>query len=135
MLDTDICSDRCTREYGNPCQSIIDGKEVDVQPLEGLESIEIDGKRDDHLRIQDGAMMRWDPRCKKPMSTLQASFLSQMSQVLFSSSGSVSASDSEPSQTPIMGCIAWICQKRNTSLEGTVRKVTLELLPFLDPDR
>jgi saccharopine dehydrogenase-like NADP-dependent oxidoreductase len=30
-------------EYGNPCQSVIDGKVVDAAPLEGLEEIEIDG--------------------------------------------------------------------------------------------
>ena len=30
-------------EYGNPCQSVIDGKIVDAAPLEGLEEIEIDG--------------------------------------------------------------------------------------------
>lgn len=31
-------------EYGNLCQSIVNGKEVDVLPLEGLEEISIDGK-------------------------------------------------------------------------------------------
>ena len=30
-------------EYGNPCQSVVDGKIVDAAPLEGLEEIEIDG--------------------------------------------------------------------------------------------
>jgi len=30
-------------EYGNPCQAIVDGRMVDVAPLEGLEEIEIDG--------------------------------------------------------------------------------------------
>ena len=30
-------------EYGNPCQSVVDGKMVDAAPLEGLEEIEIDG--------------------------------------------------------------------------------------------
>src|SRR4051812_46445822 len=30
-------------EYGNPCQAIVDGKVMDVAPLEGLEEIEIDG--------------------------------------------------------------------------------------------
>lgn len=30
-------------EYGNPCQSIVDGKVVEAAPLEGLEEIEIDG--------------------------------------------------------------------------------------------
>lgn len=36
-------TDGVINEYGNPCQSIIDREEVDVQPLEGLEEIEIDG--------------------------------------------------------------------------------------------
>jgi saccharopine dehydrogenase-like NADP-dependent oxidoreductase len=30
-------------EYGNPCQSVVDGKIIDAAPLEGLEEIEIDG--------------------------------------------------------------------------------------------
>ncbi len=30
-------------EYGNPCQAIVDGRMVEVLPLEGLEEIEIDG--------------------------------------------------------------------------------------------
>ena len=30
-------------EYGNPCQAIVDGRNVEVAPLEGLEEIEIDG--------------------------------------------------------------------------------------------
>ncbi len=30
-------------EYGNPCQSVVDGRTLDVSPLEGLEEIEIDG--------------------------------------------------------------------------------------------
>lgn len=36
-------TDGVINEYGNLCQSIVDGKEVDVLPLEGLEQIEIDG--------------------------------------------------------------------------------------------
>ena len=36
-------TDGIINEYGNLCQSIVDGKEVDVLPLEGLEEIEIDG--------------------------------------------------------------------------------------------
>ena len=36
-------TDGVINEYGNLCHSIIDGKEVDVLPLEGLEEIEIDG--------------------------------------------------------------------------------------------
>ena len=30
-------------EYGNPCQTIVEGRTVEVAPLEGLEEIEIDG--------------------------------------------------------------------------------------------
>src|SRR3984885_8713237 len=30
-------------EYGNPCQAIVDGRSIEVAPLEGLEEIEIDG--------------------------------------------------------------------------------------------
>ena len=30
-------------EYGNPCESIVDGRSIEVAPLEGLEEIEIDG--------------------------------------------------------------------------------------------
>ena len=30
-------------EYGNPCQAVVDGRTVDVAPLEGMEEIEIDG--------------------------------------------------------------------------------------------
>jgi len=36
-------TDGVINEYGNPCQSIIEGEEIDVLPLEGLEEIEIDG--------------------------------------------------------------------------------------------
>ncbi len=37
-------TDGVINEYGNLCNAIVDGKDVDVLPLEGLESIEIDGK-------------------------------------------------------------------------------------------
>ncbi|HYK25109.1 MAG TPA: saccharopine dehydrogenase C-terminal domain-containing protein, partial [Steroidobacteraceae bacterium] len=30
-------------EYGNPCQAVVEGRMVEVSPLEGLEEIEIDG--------------------------------------------------------------------------------------------
>jgi saccharopine dehydrogenase-like NADP-dependent oxidoreductase len=30
-------------EYGNPCEAIVDGRAIEVAPLEGLEEIEIDG--------------------------------------------------------------------------------------------
>jgi saccharopine dehydrogenase-like NADP-dependent oxidoreductase len=36
-------TDGLINEYGNPCQSIVEGRETTVQPLEGLEEIEIDG--------------------------------------------------------------------------------------------
>lgn len=36
-------TDGVINEYGNPCQSILNGEEADVLPLEGLEEIEIDG--------------------------------------------------------------------------------------------
>ena len=37
-------TDGVINEYGNLCNAIVDGKDVDVLPLEGLEEIEIDGK-------------------------------------------------------------------------------------------
>jgi len=37
-------TDGVINEYGNLCNAIVNGNEVDVLPLEGLESIEIDGK-------------------------------------------------------------------------------------------
>lgn len=37
-------TDGVINEYGNLCKSIVDGVEVDVLPLEGLEEISIDGK-------------------------------------------------------------------------------------------
>lgn len=37
-------TDGVINEYGNLCKSIVNGDEVDVMPLEGLEEIEIDGK-------------------------------------------------------------------------------------------
>jgi saccharopine dehydrogenase-like NADP-dependent oxidoreductase len=37
-------TDGVINEYGNLCNAIVDGDEVDVLPLEGLEQIEIDGK-------------------------------------------------------------------------------------------
>jgi saccharopine dehydrogenase-like NADP-dependent oxidoreductase len=36
-------TDGLINEYGNMCQSVVDGRLVDVLPLEGLEEIEIDG--------------------------------------------------------------------------------------------
>ena len=37
-------TDGVINEYGNLCNAIVDGQDVDVLPLEGLEEIEIDGK-------------------------------------------------------------------------------------------
>ena len=36
-------TDGLINEYGNPCESIVEGKLASAQPLEGLEEIEIDG--------------------------------------------------------------------------------------------
>jgi saccharopine dehydrogenase-like NADP-dependent oxidoreductase len=47
-------TDGIINEYGNMCQSIVDGKEVDVLPLEGLEKIEIDGTRYEAFNTSGG---------------------------------------------------------------------------------
>lgn len=47
-------TDGVINEYGNLCQSIVDGKEVDVLPLEGLEEIEIDGTRYEAFNTSGG---------------------------------------------------------------------------------
>jgi saccharopine dehydrogenase-like NADP-dependent oxidoreductase len=47
-------TDGVINEYGNMCQSIVDGKEVDVLPLEGLEKIEIDGTRYEAFNTSGG---------------------------------------------------------------------------------
>ena len=50
-------------EYGNPCQAIVDGRMIEVAPLEGLEEIEIDGtllRGLQHLRRP--GLARRDPR-------------------------------------------------------------------------
>jgi saccharopine dehydrogenase-like NADP-dependent oxidoreductase len=36
-------TDGLINEYGNPCEALVDGRAVEVAPLEGLEEIEIDG--------------------------------------------------------------------------------------------
>ena len=36
-------TDGLINEYGNPCEAIVDGRAIEVAPLEGLEEIEIDG--------------------------------------------------------------------------------------------
>lgn len=47
-------TDGVINEYGNLCQSIVDGQEVDVLPLEGLEQIEIDGTRYEAFNTSGG---------------------------------------------------------------------------------
>ncbi len=47
-------TDGVINEYGNMCQSIVDGKEVNVLPLEGLEKIEIDGTRYEAFNTSGG---------------------------------------------------------------------------------
>lgn len=47
-------TDGVINEYGNLCQSILDGVEVDVMPLEGLEGIEIDGTRYEAFNTSGG---------------------------------------------------------------------------------
>jgi saccharopine dehydrogenase-like NADP-dependent oxidoreductase len=41
-------------EYGNPCQAIVDGRLLEVAPLEGLEEIEIDGMRYEAFNTSGG---------------------------------------------------------------------------------
>ena len=41
-------------EYGNPCESLVDGKIVSAAPLEGLEEIEIDGMRYEAFNTSGG---------------------------------------------------------------------------------
>ena len=47
-------TDGVINEYGNLCKSLVDGKEVDVLPLEGLESIEIDGTKYEAFNTSGG---------------------------------------------------------------------------------
>jgi saccharopine dehydrogenase-like NADP-dependent oxidoreductase len=47
-------TDGVINEYGNLCRAIVDGNEVDVLPLEGLESIEIDGKKYEAFNTSGG---------------------------------------------------------------------------------
>jgi saccharopine dehydrogenase-like NADP-dependent oxidoreductase len=47
-------TDGVINEYGNLCKAIVDGEEVDVLPLEGLESIEIDGKKYEAFNTSGG---------------------------------------------------------------------------------
>ncbi len=47
-------SDGVINEYGNACRGILDGKEVEIQPLEGLESIELEGRRYEAFNTSGG---------------------------------------------------------------------------------
>ena len=47
-------TDGVINEYGNMCKSIVDGKEVDVMPLEGLEAIAIDGEHYEAFNTSGG---------------------------------------------------------------------------------
>ena len=53
-------TDGIINEYGNMCQSVVDGKEVDVLPLEGLEQIEIDGTRYEAFNTSGGLGSLWE---------------------------------------------------------------------------
>lgn len=47
-------TDGLINEYGNLCKSIVDGREVEVLPLEGLEGIEIDGTKYEAFNTSGG---------------------------------------------------------------------------------
>ena len=47
-------TDGVINEYGNLCNAIVDGEDVDVLPLEGLESIEIDGTKYEAFNTSGG---------------------------------------------------------------------------------
>ena len=47
-------TDGVINEYGNLCQSIVNGAETDVLPLEGLEAIEIDGTKYEAFNTSGG---------------------------------------------------------------------------------
>ncbi|MDX1518294.1 MAG: saccharopine dehydrogenase C-terminal domain-containing protein [Woeseiaceae bacterium] len=47
-------TDGVINEYGNLCNAIVNGEEVDVLPLEGLEEIEIDGRRYEAFNTSGG---------------------------------------------------------------------------------
>jgi saccharopine dehydrogenase-like NADP-dependent oxidoreductase len=53
-------TDGIINEYGNMCQSVVNGKEVDVLPLEGLEMIEIDGTRYEAFNTSGGLGSLWE---------------------------------------------------------------------------
>jgi saccharopine dehydrogenase-like NADP-dependent oxidoreductase len=47
-------TDGVINEYGNPCQSIVNGQMTDVLPLEGLEAVEIDGEKYEAFNTSGG---------------------------------------------------------------------------------
>ncbi len=53
-------TDGIINEYGNMCQSVVNGEEVDVLPLEGLEKIEIDGTRYEAFNTSGGLGSLWE---------------------------------------------------------------------------
>ena len=75
-------TDGLINEYGNPCLALVDGREVEVAPLEGLEEIEIDGTLYEafntsgglgSLAETHGAKMRVDELQDHPLSRAIAS--------------------------------------------------------------
>jgi saccharopine dehydrogenase-like NADP-dependent oxidoreductase len=47
-------TDGLINEYGNPCEALVDGRAVEVAPLEGLEEIEIDGMKYEAFNTSGG---------------------------------------------------------------------------------
>jgi len=47
-------TDGIINEYGNLCEAVVDGKQTSVLPLEGLEQIEIDGRRYEAFNTSGG---------------------------------------------------------------------------------
>ena len=54
MLFRSWSTDGVINEYGNMCNAIVDGEEVDVLPLEGLEEIAIDGEHYEAFNTSGG---------------------------------------------------------------------------------
>jgi saccharopine dehydrogenase-like NADP-dependent oxidoreductase len=61
-------TDGIINEYGNMCRSIVDGREVDVLPLEGLEQVEIDGTRYEAFNTSGGLGSLWETYAGKVKS-------------------------------------------------------------------
>jgi len=61
-------TDGIINEYGNMCQSVVNGREVDVLPLEGLEQIEIDGTRYEAFNTSGGLGSLWETYAGKVTS-------------------------------------------------------------------